>query len=61
MVPYIFRNQALSKLVVLSVCAHSPQQAITAISALGEMIALWTKFGEKIALHVASESVIKQE
>lgn len=38
-----------------------PQQAITAISAPGEMIALWIKFGGKTALHVASESAIKQE
>lgn len=37
------------------------QQAITVISALGEMIALWIKFGGKTALHVASESAIKQE
>lgn len=37
------------------------QQAITAISALGEMIVLWIKFGGKTALPVASESAIKQE
>lgn len=38
-----------------------PQQAITAISAPGETIALWIKFGGKTALRVASESAIKQE
>lgn len=37
------------------------QQAITAISAPGEMIALWIKFGGKTVLPVASGSAIKQE
>lgn len=37
------------------------QQAITAISVPEEMIASWIRFGEKIALRVASESAIKQE
>lgn len=37
------------------------QQAIIAISALGEMTVLWTKSGGKIALRVASENAIKRE
>lgn len=47
--------------VCISCMFFFPQQAITAISAPGEMIALWIKFGGKTAPHVASESAIKQE
>lgn len=46
-------------------CVHClypfTRQVITATSAPGEMTALWTKSGGKIAPRVALESVIKQE
>lgn len=58
--PYMFENQVLVKIACF-VCSPFTQQAITATSAPGEMIALWTKFGGKIALRVASENAIKRE
>lgn len=58
---YIFGKSNTIVCIFCMFFFFSPQQAITAICAPGEMIALWIKFGGKTALHVASESAIKQE